>query len=127
MKYTSKGADKTANKKPQAYDSDNTPMGNISPIVERMMKGDPLCKITLGSRVEKVFSEKGDVHPVGSKGYIVGSLKDPKMGELYLIVFDQQIEEAKADGKMDDVVSTLMSGAKIKEIPDDGKYKDLYS
>lgn len=53
----------------------------------------------IGSRVEKSFSEPGDRNPVGTKGTVRGSLRDPspqtinghRCEYMYLIKFDTEV------------------------------------
>lgn len=41
-----------------------------------------------GSRVEKTIEEKGDAHPVGARGTVLGSISHPDVGTAYFIEWD---------------------------------------
>jgi hypothetical protein len=57
-------------------------------LIELMKNGDLRCSIAMGASVKKILNEPGDIHPVGAKGKVTGSLFHPEMGSAYLVLFD---------------------------------------
>jgi len=50
---------------------------------------DPKAKYRLGQRVVKVAEDSGgDIHPIGSKAQVIGSIYADVIGAAYLVVFD---------------------------------------
>lgn len=41
-----------------------------------------------GSTIVKVWSERGDTHPVGTKGTVLGSIHHPQLGYLYFVEWE---------------------------------------
>ena len=50
----------------------------------------PECEFKRGDRVKKAVYEPGDIHQIGAKGIVVGTLFEKTLGEAYLIKFDDQ-------------------------------------
>lgn len=48
----------------------------------------PQCEYKRGDRVEKATYEKGDFHPIGQPGIVIGNLYDDEVGEAYLVQFE---------------------------------------
>lgn len=54
----------------------------------------PMAKIKNGHRVEKIASDDGDAHPVGSSGTVLGSIGAPSLGVSYFVEFDSTPRQA---------------------------------
>lgn len=63
-------------------------------LIDEILKGDPRCTITMGSRVKKIVADKEPL-PIGSEGTVVGSMKMKMfvteyglIDEIYAVEYD---------------------------------------
>jgi hypothetical protein len=57
--------------------------------INHMMESDkPECKYKRGDRVEKATYESGDIHKIGTKGVVMGTIFNKEIGEGYLVQFE---------------------------------------
>lgn len=64
-------------------------------LLEIMKKGDPKCDLQIGDKFEKTLQEKGDIHLIGDKGEIHGSIYYLNQS-LYLVHFDNDADNVMA-------------------------------
>lgn len=62
----------------------------IDKMVDLMTRGDPQCKIPIGSRVMKVAGDEKDHHSIGETGKVVGNIHDERVGDAYLVLFESE-------------------------------------
>lgn len=74
-------------------------------MLDLFYKGDDRCPIKIGDTVEKVWSNNGkELHKLGDKGKVVGSIFHEEIGAMYLVEFPN------------DPAPTFIIGAKINKV-----------
>jgi hypothetical protein len=85
--------------------------------VERLLKGDPRCPIPIGTRIEKMNSEPGDLVEDGHKGIVHGSGWVEKLNDaLYLVRWDGVATPVSPNAPADVEAYVAIAGYRIKRI-----------